>query len=206
MDEDRLDQLLREAAQAYHRPPAVPRDEIWARVQAARKAGRDQGAPAIDLASRRPVWTRWRPWIALAATLLLGVALGRLVQPSPAPAPPPVAAAAPEAPSTAARLAAVDHLSRIETLLTEYRAGETGPDFHAAARDLLAQTRLWLDGDRLTDPRLRSLLEDLELMLVQIVQLAPQHTTDEREIIDQGMAERQIRTRLRAAIPAGPSA
>lgn len=206
MDEDRLDQLLRDAAQAYHRPPPVPREEIWARVQAARKAGQEQGPTIVRLDAPRRARPRWVPWIALAATLLLGVAIGRLVRPNPTPVPTPVATAPQEAPSTAARLAAVQHLSRIETLLTEYRAGETGPDFHSAARDLLAQTRLWLDGDRLTDPKLRSLLEDLELMLVQIVQLAPRNVTDEREIIDQGMAERQIRTRLQAAIPAGPSA
>lgn len=206
MDDDRLDQLLREAVQEYHRPPAVPREEIWARIQAARKADGEGEARVVELDTRRRAWPRWRPWIALAATLLLGVAIGQLVRPNPTPAPAPVAAVPQAAPSTAARLAAVEHLSRIETLLTEYRAGETGPDFRFAAHDLLAQTRLWLDGDRLTDPKLRSLLEDLELMLVQIVQLAPKNLDDEREIIDQGMAERQIRTRLRAAIPAGPSA
>ncbi len=208
-----MDELLREAAQDYHRPPPVPREEIWARVQAARTARQGSRPAVIDLAaSRRTVWSRSRAWVALAAVLVLGVAIGRLSLRSGAgpavPAPSTTAQRGParSGPSEAAQLAAVQHLSRVETLLTEYRAGETGNDFHAAAKDLLAQTRLWLDGKRLTDPKVRTLLEDLELVLVQIVQMEPKAPGDEREIIDQGMTEHQIPARLRAAIPAGPSA
>jgi hypothetical protein len=210
--EDRMDELLREAAQEYHRPPPVPREEIWARVQAARKARQGSRPAVIDLASRRTIWSRSRTWVALAAVLVLGVTIGRLslrsgVGPEvPAPSTAAQRGPARSGPSEAAQLAAVQHLSRVETLLTEYRAGEAGSEFHAAAKDLLAQTRLWLDGKRMTDPRVRALLEDLELVLVQIVQLEPKAPGDEREIIDQGMTEHQIPARLRAAIPAGPSA
>lgn len=210
--DERMDELLREAVQEYHRPPAVPREEIWAQVQTARQARRAKPTPVVELRPHRTIWARSRAWVALAAVLVLGVAIGRLSRRAPVapenPAPAATAERSPNGsgPSEAAQLAAVQHLSRVETLLTEYRAGDNGSDFHSAAKSLLAQTRLWLDGPRLTDPKVRSLLEDLELVLVQIVQMEPKAPGDERAIIDQGMAERQIRARLRAAIPAGPSA
>jgi hypothetical protein len=97
-------------------------------------------------------------------------------------------------------------LSRVEALLTDYRTGRTDADFRAVARELLSSTRLWLDAGRVDDARLRALLEDLELVLVQITRLAPSGSVDERALIDQGLAEREIRARLRNAIPAGPTA
>ena len=213
MNEDRMDELLREAAQDYHRPPAAPKEEMWAAIRAARAARAEPtrvDRPVVDLASRRRRWPRWRPWMAVAAVLALGIAIGRLSRTVSTTAPalpaPTAANAEPIQGSEAARLATVQHLSRVETLLTEYRTGEVSGDFHGAAEDLLSQTRLWLDAGRLSDPKLRSLLEDLELMLVQIVQLPSRGPDNERGIIDQGMADRQIRARLRAAIPAGPSA
>lgn len=36
MTDDRIDQRLRELARDYHRPPAVPREELWARIAAER--------------------------------------------------------------------------------------------------------------------------------------------------------------------------
>jgi hypothetical protein len=36
-DDDRLDELLREAAQDYHRPPEPPREVMWQAIQAQRR-------------------------------------------------------------------------------------------------------------------------------------------------------------------------
>jgi hypothetical protein len=207
MMDDRFDEFLREAAQDYQRPPETPREEIWARIEAARRPRR---AEVVDLAERRRRrWRRYRGPLALAATLVLGVAVGRLTlrsSPSdPAPGPVTPEGGAPRT-SLAARLAAVEHLTMVEVLLTDYEAGKSDADFVALTRDLLATTRLWLDSDRITDPKLRSLLLDLELVLVQIAQLPAQGRSEERALIDQGMADRQIRPRLRTAIPAGPTA
>ena len=65
-----------------------------------------------------------------------------------------------------------------------------------------------LTAQRLSDPSTRVLLEDLELLLVQVARLAPAQKgqADERALIDDNMAERAIRLRLRDAIPAGPTA
>ena len=41
MKEERMDELIRDLAKdGYHTPPEAPRDEIWQRIRAARKAGR----------------------------------------------------------------------------------------------------------------------------------------------------------------------
>src|SRR3989442_4544041 len=68
MTEDRVDRLLQDAVQDYHRPPPTPREEMWQRIAAARAARRQR---AIVL---RP-WLRWG--LRIAALLLLGFAIGR---------------------------------------------------------------------------------------------------------------------------------
>jgi hypothetical protein len=51
---------------------------------------------------------------------------------------------------------------------------------------------------------LRTLLDDLELVLVQIIQLsgAPLDPAD-RELIDRALADRDLLPRIRTAVPAG---
>jgi hypothetical protein len=204
--DDRFDDFLRDAAQDYRSPPDTPREEIWARIEAER---RSRPAVVVDLDERRRRrWRRYRGLLALAAVLVLGFAVGRLtLRPAP-PTPTPRLSTDAEPPRTsvAARLAAIEHLTRVEVLLTDYETGRADADLIVLARDLLSTTRLWLDSDRITDPKLRSLLEDLELVLVQIAHLAADGQREERALIDQGMADRQIRPRLRNAIPAGPTA
>ena len=94
----------------------------------------------------------------------------------------------------------------MDYLLTDYQTGHVTEEFRASSRDLLAETRQLLDSPRLTDPQIRRLLEDLEMLLAQIAQLAPNGPGGERALIDDNMAERAIRPRLRNAIPAGPAA
>jgi hypothetical protein len=48
------------------------------------------------------------------------------------------------------------------------------------------------------------LLEDLELVLVQIVQLSPGSSPQDRELIEKTLQQDHVMTRLRTAIPAGP--
>lgn len=202
MMDDRLDDAIRDAAREYHAPPETPREAIWARLQAARA---DRRAP-IPMAARpgRRRLLLWAAPLGLAAALLLGVAIGRLTERPDAPAAGRVPAVA--GPTVAVRVAAADHLSRIDALLVDYASGRDELEVSAAARDLLVRTRMWLDADRIADPRLRSLLEDLELMLVQIARLGAPTAADERGIIERGLSERAILPRLRNAIPAGPSA
>ena len=116
------------------------------------------------------------------------------------------------APSTsttsAYQIAAMHHLSDAEALLTSFRtrsAADQQMDAQLAAwaRDLLSNTRLLLDSPVAGDPQRRPLLEDLELVLVQIVQLSPGSTQQDRELIEKTLQQDHVLTRLRTAIPAG---
>ena len=195
--DDPLDARLRELARDYHLPPQPPREAMWQAIVERRRAVRVLRVP--------------RPWLlglAAAALLVLGVALGRWTMTRP-PAPAPVATVDDSAAGDDLRLAATPYLSRTEALLTAFRAeGRAAPDpqFLATARDLLGMTRLLLDSRAADDPAFRQLLEDLELVLVQLVRLAPDAPSSDVDLITQGLNERGVLSRLRTAIPAGPAA
>lgn len=190
-NEDRpFDQWLQEAAKTYHSPLPTPREAMWGRIAAARR--------------RRP-WLRWT--LAAAAVLALGIGLGRWTA-----RPETADSAATLAADTAGngvvyRVAATQYLSRAEALLTEFRAdaqqGAADASFVRSARELLTTTRLMLDSPAARDARLETLLEDLELVLAQIVQLTGARRAEEVDLIQQGLEQRGVLTRLRTAIPAG---
>jgi hypothetical protein len=110
--------------------------------------------------------------------------------------------------SSAYQLTTVQHLSEAEALLTSFRTRSTADQqmdaqLGAWARQLLSNTRLLLDSPVANDPQRRPLLEDLELVLVQIVQLSPGSTPQDRDMIEKTLQEDHVMTRLRTAIPAG---
>ncbi len=209
MSEEQFEEFVRKTARGYREPPATPREEIWNRIQAARRGGgADRDGQVVDISTRRP-GRRWPVILVAAAALLaLGVAIGRISF-SGSAARPIATAPAPfdsARSNTLLRFAAVATLSQVETLFTEYDADEISDDFRATARDLLSETRLLLGARQLADPQLKKLLEDIELLLVQVARLSQAGQGDERAFIDEGMADRAIRQRLRNAIPAGPAA
>ena len=105
-------------------------------------------------------------------------------------------------------MAAAQYLSRTEALLTgfrsEARTGRIDLQFAGQARDLLTTTRLMLDSPAAADPRLKSLLEDLELVLAQIAQVPQGSDRADLQLINQGLEQRSVLLRLRTANPAGP--
>jgi hypothetical protein len=201
--DDQLDERIRAMARQIHEPPRVPREAMWTAIQARR-----------DAAKVVPIHTRRNPrtlvWIAaLAASLLLGVALDRWVI-QPAGGEPGRVAETPsdradEPPSAALQVATTQHLSRVETFLTGFRTTDTDSTFGGQARDLLTSTRLLLDNPSIHDARVRGLLQDLELILVQIVQSTASDRPSERQLITDGLQQRQVLPRLRSQIPAGQS-
>lgn len=199
MTEDRFERLLRDAAQDYHRPPETPREDLWRRIAAAREARRRRRAIV------RGPWPRWG--MGIAAVLALGIGIGRWSAHG-APDTVTVAAARGDQAALPYRVAAARYLSRTETLLTgfrtEARAGTPDWQFTAQARDLLGTTRLMLDSPAGNDPRLKSLLEDLELVLAQIAQLPSSGQREDVQLIDQALEQRSVLLRLRSAVPAGP--
>jgi hypothetical protein len=200
MNDDEWDERLSKAARDYHQPPETPKEEIWAGIRARRKRRSVLRPPQV-------IW--WS--VGVAALLILGIGIGRLTV-KPATTNPVQAAAipAPRRETAAMAVAAIQHLSRAEALLTGFRAEgkAAGNDasFSASARDLLSNTRLLLDSPELTDPQMRGLLEDLELVLVQITQLSAEHGHEEVDLITEGLKQRGLMPRLRSAIPAGSPA
>lgn len=199
------DRLVAMARDSYNPPPATPRDEIWARIEASRRGPSGQVIPFPSPSSRPS--TRWlRYATGIAALIAIGIGIGRFTIPSSPGS--DVATSAPATRSTNSRAYAVatsDHLGRVETLLTSLRTEPGSADLAGQARDLLISTRLLLDARRVTDPRTRALLEDLELILVQVVQLDPGVSSEELDLITDGLEQRQVLPRLRSAIPAGSS-
>jgi hypothetical protein len=107
------------------------------------------------------------------------------------------------------QVAANRHLANAEALLTAFRTDSRDARIDASlskwARDLLSNTRLLLDSPAAEDPQRARLLGDLELVLAQIVQLSPGAAAQERELIEGSIRSGQVMTRLRTAIPAGPT-
>ena len=198
MRDDRFDERLRDTAQDYHRPPATPREELWHRIAAARAARQRR------IVVFRPA-LRWG--VGIAAVLALGVALGRWSV-SGSPSRPAGAGPGERTTTFVYQLAAAQYLTRTEALLTgfraETRAGVPAAQFSVQARDLLCTTRLMLDSPAARDVRLKSLLEDLELVLAQIAQLPSSGDRDDVQLINQGLEQRSVLLRLRTASPAGP--
>ena len=203
-EDPKFEQWLKNAARTtYHAPRTPPREEMWTRIatERQRRAGR--------VLALRP-WMRWA--LAAAAVLALGIGIGRWTvhqQPVPVAANgTPAAAPNDSSRDLAYQVAATQYLSRTEALLTSFRAdapeGGGAARFAAQARDLLTTTQLMLDSPAGDDPRMRALLEDLELVLVQISQLGARGEAQETDLIREGMNQTNVLPKLRSAIPAGP--
>ena len=206
-EDPQFDQWLKDAARAeYNAPPPgpAPRDEMWKRIEAARR--RKQ---VVEI---RP-WMRWA--LAAAAVLVLGIGIGRWTTHQQKGTDVAQTDSAPDAnreidslANQAYRVAATQYLSRTETFLTAFRADANRSANTARlarqARELLTTTQLMLDSPAARDPRLHALLEDLELVLMQISLLNPVEDRHDRDLITQGMNQSNVLPKLRSAIPAGP--
>jgi hypothetical protein len=207
MNDDQLDQLLRAARDDYNRPPEPPREAMWQAIAARRQPAGAGVLPFRRTLARKAAWP-----VGIAALLALGFGLGRLSsRGGHAGAPGPVAAASRGStqPSPALASATLQHLSRSEAFLTGFRveAGERKPDaaLLSTARDLLGTTRLLLDSPGLKDARMRSLLEELEVVLAQVTQLQAEPDREDTDLIVHQLDEQGVLPRLRTAIPAGPA-
>lgn len=230
------DWIGRMAREHYNPPPATPRDEMWRAVEAridGGGAGEDgREPPGGGSAMGRHNTMRFRgPWLALAASVILalGIGLGRWSQASPGDEVPPVgpqtatatdpgagpSGAPSQAPSgrrgaRVARLAAVETLARSEPLLATVRAdasrGAVDAEVGLWAQDLLGETRFLMDSGLPLDPQLRSLLEDLELVLLQAALVGAEvaegpRAREELELLRQGMDDTDVLTRIQAILP-----
>lgn len=202
-----LEDLRRVTLRAAALPDAAPRATLWPEV--AERIGHPGLEPAGDeLAARRRRTAPPLRWVAgIAAVLALGIGIGRTLPPTQEP----VARSTPSARTDPYRLTAEEHLARSHALLVSFQRTSADAQTQALvshwADDLLSNTRLLLDSPAADDPRLRRLLQDLELVLVQIAQLrgdsAPRAEVD---LARDAITESGVLNRMRVVVPPGPAA
>jgi len=213
MTDDRFDELMRDAAHTYNRPPDPPLDQMWEAVE--RTAWTVEH---VDRAPRASGFSLRSPGWAIAATLILGIGIGRASlnfnRAAPAPTTIPAAPASANTVASARLDSAVDQPYEAETsrylgqtaalliaLPSEVRAGRADDRFVARAGELLTRTRLLLDSPAANDPSMRSLLDDLELVLAQVVRLQNnQESRTELDLINRALEQRDVIPRLRTAV------
>ena len=203
-DDEKFTEFVHELLEEMPDVPEPPREAMWARIEAAR---RERRAQASRFRRRGPMFG-WG--IGLAAMLALGIGLGRTLpqqDAETAAAPSTRGADLSDAEMLPYRLAAQQHLTRTETLLTGYvRDVQSGRTREVAswAQDLLINTRLLRDSPAARDPTTSRLLEDLELHLAQIANLSAEDA-DELGMIQQSIERNDMLLRLQAATASGPA-
>jgi len=205
MDDKRFDDVIRSLPDDF-RVPDPPLEEMWRVIE---NAHFDR-----PRASARG-WMRTAPWLAAAATLLIGIGIGRNfpskkadIAVARAPASASNASAAASTPSPVAdayRDQTNEYLGQAAALLISLPAkdGSQKADatFANKAADLLVTTRLLIDSPAATqDPKLRSLLEDLELVLVQIARLRGERNKGDLDLIHQAVEQGDVLSRLNSAV------
>lgn len=198
MTEDRLDELLDDARRTWPLPPEPDYQAMWGRIEREAFAG-------VREVQRTPSWRVFS--IGIAATLMIGVALGRVsMKQAPATdAVPTLAAVSTDTDTTRSSeydRVASELLGRTAVLLTslpdESRLG--AERFSNSATELLTSTRLLLDSPAASDVRFKDLLEDLELVLAQIAMLQSGRTRQEIDLITDALEEREVVPRIRSAV------
>jgi hypothetical protein len=205
MNDEKFEDLMRDAAHSFRKPPEADLDAMWREIDA-RRATSDE-RPVVQL--HRSSLVPHRSSIALiAATLVIGVAIGRYTaHPSTTPeaAPATTVASAQGIDAGPYDVETSRYLGQTAALLialpSEVKAGRAGEQFVGRANELLSRTRLLLDSPAASDPRMHDLLEDLELVLAQVVRLQNDTTSrTELEIISRALEQRDVIPRLRTAV------
>src|SRR5687767_9269654 len=200
MTEERLNELLDDARRTWPLPPEPDYTAMWGRIEREAFSGIRPGQ------ARTPSWRTFS--LGLAATLVIGVSLGRLsARDTAAPTGAAVADAATESATPASNAydkVAQDLLGRTVALLTslpvESRNVGAGEHFSNQAIELLTSTRLLIDSPAASDARFKDLLEDLELVLAQIAMLQSGRTRQEIDLITDALEERDVVPRIQSAV------
>jgi hypothetical protein len=203
MNDENFERLMKDAAETYNRPPKAPMDEMWSSIE------------SEAFGTRLPVRRRHslvaNPWLRMAAVLVLGVAIGRasmLFQKAPAPAAKTAAVSAQEN-ADSYQLTTDRYLGQTMALLVDMpkqlQSGHADTAFIARANKSLTTLRSLMDSPAANNPRLRSLFEDLELVLVQVVQMPRGGSATDATLIRQAMQQHDVMPRLRDAVAETPN-
>ena len=215
-EQEQLPEPMRNAARDYNSPPELTHadlDAMWSDIERA-SFTKPFSTPSADRKvswrdrSALGGWLSTRNLVPLAAVLLLGIAIGRFTRPVKTAG--LTVAARPSSPDSVAvpepyQNTTSQYLGQTAALLValpaEVKEGRADDRFLGRAHDLLLTTRLLLDTPAATDPRFRTLLEDLELVLVQVVRLQSDQGGGhaELDLIRQALEQRDVLPRLRNA-------
>lgn len=206
MKEDRFDALMRDAAQTFRTPPEPDLESMWVVIEHELEDPRPKSQdPARSRVSGPGSWV-----LAIAATLVIGIGLGRFSMRRDTAVPAPNTRVAASAPADSILAAPYDvetsrYLGQTAALLialpSEVRAGRADDQFVGRASELLTRTRLLIDSPAANDVQMRNLLEDLELVLAQIVRLQNnQSSRTELDLINRALEQRDVIPRLRTAV------
>ena len=183
----------------------VPRELMWARI-------RKERTTRVHAARKQRETRRYLiTGAAIAATLVIGIGLGRISKSdainrtttnAPAVA---VTDSQQGAESSPVRVAMNEHLVRTATLLTSVvsRDPDARPraDVTAWSQEWLATTRMLLDSPEvIADDETKRLLEDLEVVLMQIIQSRGTTAPEARRAPSETMRETNLLPRMRAAV------
>jgi hypothetical protein len=208
MDENRFDEVIRDLPQTFETPSEPPLDEMWKVIEDAHF-----NSPT---STRRPGGMDSRaPWLAAAAALVIGIGIGHYVplgQKTERSDNAFTAASTQRLPAGADTSAIADayrdqtsnYLGQAAALLIslppQNASGKADAAFAGKAADLLVTTRLLMDSPAAQDPKLRSLLEDLELVLVQIARLRGERNKGDLDLIHQAVEQGDVLSRLNSAV------
>ncbi len=209
MDENRFDELLRDLPRSFNNPPEPPLDEMWGVIEDA------HFNPPASI-SRPGGMTPGAPWLAAAAALVIGIGIGHYVplgKKAERSGAAPFAIVSAQASPPGADTSAVADVYRDQTsrylgqaaallisLPAKDASGKADASFPGKAADLLVTTRLLMDSPAAQDPKLRSLLEDLELVLVQIARLRGERSKGDLDLIHQAVEQGDVLSRLNSAV------
>lgn len=202
---DRTPEKLRAAVRKYNDPPELKTADLEAMWQVVESAAFEEQRATPTVVDRFSM-ARLLP---LAATLVIGIGIGRFALPATEPVSPAVDVASLsmtdsvslEEPyhSTTSRYLG-QAVALLASLPAEVREGRTNEPYMGRAHDLLLTTRLLMDSPAAAEPRFRTLLEDLELVLAQVVRLQSAESSEELELIRQALEQRDVLPRLRSAV------
>jgi hypothetical protein len=219
MNDDRFEELMQDAAHTYRKPPVPDFDAMWKsiattldnhQVISSIGSGTPVAPPGFDFnEARRPRgMSRTTQRLAIAATLVIGIALGRAsmsLSTSNANLPATAVASNDQSAPMPYEAETSRYLGQTAALLialpSEVKAGRADEQFVNRAGELLSRTRLLIDSPAAADPRMRDLLEDLELVLAQVVRLQNDTTSrTELDLISRALEQRDVIPRLRTAV------
>ncbi len=204
MNEEQLDTLIATARRTYHNPPPADLDRLWRGVSRRRRlhwfgrSGQYLAAAAVFgvvftlgrmSATASPSGSEmFAPMVDVEVTAPV-VVDGRVHQPY----------------ETTTTLLLGESAMLLSAIRVSHEGAATDRAWSAHAINLLSTTRLLLDARGGDDPRLRELLQDLELVLAQIARLQPAGAREELELITDALRQQNIVPRIHR-VAAGLSA